>query len=186
MTLVEVVVAISILAVLSTASLGVYLSAMNAASSQQRREVAVTIASQELEGISTIVPSTLYSGRPAAAVEALRLANIDVPGVKKTFAVSSAATPTTVPLTSEVTRSGTKYTISTVIGTCFQPKGGGTCTVTGSYPAQPATPAGSTVLSRVIVVVRWTAGSDCRPTACMYETSTLVDANSDLRWNTHD
>jgi len=187
MTLIEVVVAISILAVLATASLGVYLSGISASSAQQRRDVAVTIASQELEKIGTVLPSALYTGRSAVAVQNLRAANLTIPGVAQMYLASGAAGAVEVPLTDARELSGTKYDITTLIGTCFQDKRGGTCTASaGTPPTQPSTiPAGKTLLSRVIVVVRWSAGSGCKPTACYYQASTLVDTNNDLKWNFH-
>ena len=187
MSLIEVVIAISILAVLSTAALGVYLSGINSSTALQRRDVAVTVASQVLEKANSVMPTTLYSGRSAADVEALRVANSGVVGENQTYRVSDSATPIpptqAIPLTSTTTLGGTVYTVNALVGTCFQPKSGGACTAPG-YPVQPATvPAGSTVLSRVIVVVRWSAGAGCKPTACSYVASTLVDANPDLKWN---
>jgi len=187
MTLIEVVIAISILAVLSTAALGVYLSGINTSAALQRRNIAVTVASQVLERANLVIPSTIYSGRTAVAVEAVRNANLGVAGVNQTFRVSDPTSPPSptqaLPLTSTTTLSGTDYTVDTIVGTCFQPRTGGSCTAPG-YPVQPATvPAGMTMLSRVIVVVRWTAGATCEPTACTYVASTLVDANPDLKWN---
>lgn len=183
MSLIEVVIAIALLAILVTASLGVYISSTNASTTLQRREVAVTIASQTLETVSVIAPATLYTGRTAAAVESLRAANVTIPGVNQTYKVSGAAGTVTVPLISEQEFSGTKYTVNTIIGTCFQDKKGGTCTGAPNA-SQPALPAGKTVLSRVIVVVRWTAGASCKPVACSFTATTLVDAHSDIEWRT--
>ena len=187
MTLIEVVVAISILAVLATASLGVYISGINASTAHQRRDVAVTIASQELEKISTVLPSALYNGRSSADVQNLRAANLGIPGVNQMYVASGAAGTISVPMTGVRELSGTKYDITALIGTCFQDKTGGTCTASaGTPPTQPSTvPANKTLLSRVVVVVRWSAGSGCKPTACYYQASTLVDMNNDLRWNFH-
>jgi prepilin-type N-terminal cleavage/methylation domain-containing protein len=183
LTLIEVVVAISILAVLSTASLGVYLSSMNAASAQQRREVAVTIANGVLERANTVAPAALYTGRLAADVESLRLANLAVRGVNQTYRTVGAAGLITVPLREDQELGGTRFTVNTIIGTCFQPKTGGQCTAPSDYPVQPAVPSSMTVLNRIVVVVRWSAGSSCVPTACAYVTSTLVDGNQDIKWN---
>jgi len=184
MSLIEVVIAISLLAILVTASLGVYLSSSNASAALQRREVAVTIASQTLETVGVLAPATLYTGRTAAAVESLRAANVGIPGIDQTYKVSGAAGTVTVPLTSEQTFSGTKYTVSTVIGTCFQDKKGGTCTGAPNSVQPAVVPVGKTVLSRVIVVVRWGAGASCRPVACSYFSTTLIDAHSDIEWRT--
>ena len=186
MSLIEVVIAITILALLSTASLGVYLSGINAATAQQRREVAITIANSVLEDASLVAPANLYVGRSEATVTALRSNNALIPGVQQTYAAFQAppiSTPVAVAPTQTVPVNGTDYAVSTIIGTCFQPKAGGTCTVTTGYPTQPAVPATSVVLTRIIVVVRWQAGSTCAATPCLYQTSTLVDRNADLTWN---
>jgi len=184
MSLIEVVISISLLAILVTASLGVYLSSTNASTALQRREVAVTIASQTLETVGVLPPATLYTGRTAAAVESLRVANVDVPGVDQTYKVSGAAGTITVPMTSTQVFSGTTYTVNTIIGTCFQDKKGGTCTGAANATQPVTVPAGKTVLSRVIVVVRWGAGASCRPVACSYFATTLVDAHSEIEWRT--
>ena len=190
MTLIEVVVAITILAVLSTASLGVYLSGINSATAQQRREVAVTVANSVLEAATLTPPANLYVGRDELAVKSLLAANDTVASVKQTYAGYQsppvALTPAVKP-TQTVTLNGTDYAVTTIIGTCFQKKSGGTCTVsTGTYPAQPAVPADSLVLTRIVVIVRWTAGSTCAGGTCRYDTSTLVDRNSELTWNVVD
>ena len=188
MTLVEVVIAISILAVLSTAVLGVYLAGTNSASAVQRRDVAITVAGQVLEKANAVVPSTIYSGRSAAAVEALRIANAGVKGVDQMYRTSDSTSPLPVPATLLPTDTanlgGTTYTVNTLVGRCFQPKVGGPCTAPAGWPNEPsAVPANMTVLSRVVVVVRWSTGETCKPVPCQYVATTLVDSNSDLKWN---
>jgi prepilin-type N-terminal cleavage/methylation domain-containing protein len=201
MTLIEVVVAIAILAILSTASLGVYLSGLNASSNQQRREIAVTVANESLEivnGWSTgfvaaTGKSALYTGRAKVDVQALFTAGAAVPGVTQTYpewdgtaaATATSATTSDLPITRKVIRSGTEFIANLYIGTCFQAKAGGNCTAPG-YPTKPSTvPAGSTSLTRVIVDVRWTAGASCAA-GCSYSAVTLIDLNKDLEWNTND
>jgi prepilin-type N-terminal cleavage/methylation domain-containing protein len=188
MTLIEVVVAISILAVLSTAVLGVYLAGTNSASAVQRRDVAVTIANQVLETANAVLPSTIYSGRSAAEVDALRVANNGVDGVAQMYLTSDSTSPlpapATLPLTSSTNLGGTTYTVNTLVGRCFQPKIGGPCTAPTGWPYEPsAVPANMMALSRVVVVVRWSTGATCKPVACRYVATTLVDSNSDLKWN---
>ena len=189
MTLIEVVVAITILAVLSTASLGVYLSGINSATAQQRREVAITVANSVLEDATLTPPANLYVGRSQLAATALLTANDTIPSVKQTYAAFQLPPVATVPAikpTQTVTLNGTDYQVSTIIGTCFQKKAGGSCTVGSTYPTQPATPSDSLVLTRIVVVVRWAVGSTCAGGSCVYDTSTLVDRNSELTWNIVD
>jgi prepilin-type N-terminal cleavage/methylation domain-containing protein len=187
MSLIEVVVAISILGILATASLGVFINGINSASMHQRREVAVTIASQQMESINAMTASTLYSGRTEPIARASLAANLAIPGVSKSYKSWDRSTPvgaltlaTTQPV---VELSGTKYTVDVVLGACFQPKAGGTCT--GDYlTAEPTTvPATSTKLTRVIVVVRWNVGSGCADGGCVYSATSLIDLTNDLDWN---
>jgi prepilin-type N-terminal cleavage/methylation domain-containing protein len=197
MTLIEVVVAIAILAILSTASLGVYLSGLNASSNQQRREIAVTVANESLEIVngwstgtdSATGVSALYTGRAMKNVKDLFAAGAAVPGVSQTYAkwdptASPPSASAGLPISRTATLSGTDFTADLYIGTCFQPKGGGDCT--DPFPVEPAVaPTGYTSLTRVIVNVRWTAGASCSA-GCSYWASTLIDLNKDLEWNTHD
>lgn len=204
-SLIEVVVAIVILGILSTATLGIYLASMNTASTQQRREIAITIANQQMEVVNSwstepnVATGTndLYIGRSQAAVVASWATNTRVPGVAQTYPVwDKRATPPAeaIPIKPAVPVriTGTDYTVETLLGTCFQPKRtGGNCTrVTGfvGYPTapSPAMLSNYTPLTRVIVIVRWTSGSACSSGDCSYVTSTLIDLNGDLNWNTHD
>lgn len=201
MSLVEVVVAIAILAVLSTASLGVYLSSTSVALEQQRRHVAITIANESMEIISGWSTSTvaatgvsaLFTARSKVKVNALWAKNNAEGVVNATYPMwdptavptATAAFPDAVPLSRDVTKSGTRFTAETLIGFCVQRISGGSCVkLTTSYnptliPA-PAVPAGYTQLARAIVIVRWTAG--CPAGGCVYTTSTLIDLTSDLEW----
>lgn len=202
-TLIEVVMAIVILSILSTLSLSIYFQSMSSATTQQRREIAITIANQTMESVNVwstaIEPlsgvSSLYSGRTQAKVVQYWNLNAALPGVLQTYpmwdprspAVATEALP--IKPAAPVIRSGTKFTVETLIGTCFQKRTGGDCTRISSYSGYPATisvadKAIYTPLTRVIVIVRWTAGSSCAGGACVYETATLIDLNTDLEWNT--
>lgn len=200
MSLIEVVIAIAILAILSTASLGVYLSSTSASLDQQRRQVAVTIANESMEIVSgwttATVASTgvsaLFTARPKDKVNTLWTKNAAIDGVDVTYAMwdptaaaaAVPALPTSIPLSRAVTKSGTDFTAETLIGFCLQKITGGNCVKVGVYnpttvPA-PAVPSGYTQLTRAIVVVRWTAG--CPAAGCSYTTATLIDLNGDLEW----
>lgn len=203
-SLMEVVVAIMILGVLSTASLGIYLASINTATTQQRREIAITIANQQMETVNSWSTepnvgsgtSELYTGRSQVAVTTNWSTNAGVPGVDHTYPVwDQRATPPAeaiaIKSADPIEVTGTEYSVETLLGTCYQPKRtGGDCgRVTGfvGYPTSPSTALLSnyTPLTRVIVVVRWTSGSSCESGNCSYVTSTLIDLNADLNWNTH-
>ena len=200
MSLIEVVIAIVILAILSTASLGVYLSSTNASLDQQRRQVAVTIANESMEIVSgwstgTVAStqvSALFTARSKDKVEALFAKDTLVDGVDVTYAMwdpsaaasAVAALPAAIPLSRAVTKNGTDYIAETLIGFCLQKIAGGDCVKVGAYnpttiPA-PKPPTGYTQLTRAIVVVNWTAG--CPTAGCSYTTATLIDLNADLEW----
>lgn len=194
MSLVEVVIAIALIGIVATASLGLYVSSMSAANTQQRQQVAITIANQSMETVlawsvaknPTTTVSDLYTGRSETAVRALWTAATGVSGVAQTYPFwDPSATASSVPvidLTRPVEVGGVKYVAQTLIGKCFQTKDGGNCTAPSStYPY--ATPPNSTPLFRVIVIVKWSASSMCGAGGCSYVAQTLIDPNTDLVWN---
>jgi prepilin-type N-terminal cleavage/methylation domain-containing protein len=193
MSLIEVVVAISILGVLATATLGFLISSMNATSTIQHRSLAVTVASESMENVSAWTASALTTGRSASAVTA-QWAGATAPGLANTYPAfdPSATTPSTsvpaLPLARTVTLSGTDFVARIFIGTCYQATSGGSCARLPSLTTPPAmTPAGYAALKRVIVEVTWTASVGCDTSAdCSYSTATLIDPNADLEWKVND
>lgn len=197
LSLLEVIVAIAILTVVATASGTLALTGMAAGATQERRQVAVTIASGVMESLSaqTIATSAttgvsgLYTGSTSVAVTAAWLALSSAPGVAQTYpgwdpTATTLSTPT-IPITTYPTQVGTNYTVTTLIGTCFQPTAGGDCgRLVGQIAAPALPPTGYTGLIRAIVVVSWTAGKTCA-SGCSYTTSTLIDPSNDLAWVSH-
>ncbi|AWB90011.1 type II secretion system protein [Salinibacterium hongtaonis] len=195
MSLIEVVVAIGILGILSTVSLGFYMTSMESASAHQRRELAITVANESMEiiqgwnsnVISATTVSALLTGRNQALVQAQWLAAPAVSGLAQSYPTwdptATASATQAVPLARTVTRSGTEFTSHVYIGKCFKAITSGQCTKLAAFPSTPpaTAPAGTTGMLRVVVVVRWTAGCD---SGCSYETSTLIDSSTDLEWNT--
>lgn len=196
MTLIEVIVAISIMGIIATAVVGLSITSQTSAAAQQRQGLAVTIANEAMEHVSAQAAGTnsvtgesyLFRGRTQAAVSVNWTANAGVGGLSDTYAgwdsAAVASSAPVVPISSGATRSGTKYTTDTLIGTCYQATSGtGNCVrPTSSNPA--AAPAGTTRIIRVIVVVRWTAGTGCAA-GCAYQTTSLVDPHFDLQWQTN-
>lgn len=197
MSLVEVIVAIAIISVIALASASLTINGISFASSQERSQLAVTIANGAMEAASAEPVSTIYSGRTKAAVQAAFADNAAVPGiaavagVAPTYQVWDNSTPVpavvAVPITGgPITQSGTKYITTTLIGACYQLRSGGNCTTLSGYGTPPATaPAGYVALIRVVAIVRWTAGKTCAAAGCYYSTTTLVDPGNDLEWVTH-
>jgi prepilin-type N-terminal cleavage/methylation domain-containing protein len=208
MTLVEVLVAVIVVVIVALAGAGVTVNGINTATSQERNQVAVTIANGVMEKISgwqvatnsSTHVSNLYTGRCTSDVNKAFSDNSTKPGVSSTYQVSdtvatAASTCNAASFQPEVvgtgpgtpgTQNGTNYTIATLIGACYEPVTGGSCgLLTGKATPPATTPAGYTPLIRAIVIVSWTAGTACKVNGCYYEATSLIDANDDLQWVAH-
>ena len=197
MTLVEVIVAIAIMGIVATAAIGLAISSTIGSVSQQRRAIAVTVANAAMEKVSGLPAITLFSGRSLSDVQTSFSTYSSTSGVSTTYQEYDHSLPfpgaQTVLIDSPVTQNGTPYTVTTIIGTCFEKLGtnsgetaGGDCAKVDSATYAPPTPAGYTLLTRVIVVVGWTAGQECAVAgSCAYTISTLIDSHSDLQWKTN-
>lgn len=196
MTLVEVIVAIAIMGIVATAAIGLAISSTIGSVSQQRRAIAVTVANSAMESISGLPSASLFGGRTPLAVSTSFSNNSGVSGVSTTYQdYDRTLVPgaQTVPIDAPVTQNGTPYTVTSIIGTCFEKLGtnsgqtaGGDCVRVDSATYAPLTPVGYTRLTRVIVVVGWTAGQGCAVIgSCVYTISTLIDSHSDLEWKTN-
>ena len=195
LSLLEVVVAVALVTIVMTASATLCLTGIAAASAQERRQVAVTIASGMMESVGAQSVATnpatgvsgLYTGRSSTAVSAVWTANASTVGIAQTYSAwdptATGVSVPVIPITSTTTQAGTTFTIRTLMGPCYEPKTGGDCSiVTGATGT--VTPSGYTPLIRVVVVVSWTAGNSCAASGCTYTTSSLFDPNSDLGWLT--
>ncbi|WP_349902545.1 type IV pilus modification PilV family protein [Parafrigoribacterium humi] len=197
MSLIEVIVAIAIVSAIALSSASLAINGSSLASSQGRKQVAVTIASGAMEAASAQTVSTIYSGRAKTAVQAAFAANSTVPGIAAVGGVvpTYAVWDTTVPVPSAmnlpitaapITLDGTTYTTTTLLGACYQPRTGGDCTTIAGKSSPPATaPAGYVALVRVVVVVRWSPDKTCAASGCFYSATTLLDPSTDLEWVTH-
>jgi prepilin-type N-terminal cleavage/methylation domain-containing protein len=200
LTLIEVLAAVIVITIVALSSAGLSINGINTAAAQERQQVGVTIANGEMENVSGKAVVNLTAGRCQNDVAAAFSANSSKPGVSATYPawdtaaacgcpvgisvpIVQLAPPTGVGPCAFSAQNGTKYTMTTLIGTCYEPATGGACSVITGQTVAPATPpAGYAALVRVIVLVSWTAGSQCSVTACYYETSTLADPNSALTW----
>ena len=90
-----------------------------------------------------------------------------------------------VPVDQTTTRSGSDYTSTVLIGSCYQPKAAGACTLISGYTtdAQASVVSGYTRMVRVIVTVTF-AGS-CSSSPCRYTTAALFDTSADQTWQTN-
>ncbi|MBK4348419.1 prepilin-type N-terminal cleavage/methylation domain-containing protein [Lacisediminihabitans sp. G11-30] len=197
MTLIEVIVAISIMGIVATAATGLAIASTTGSVTQQHQAVAVTVANDAMEQVSGLPAGLIYSGRSASDVTASFVANSSIPAVANTYQEYDHSLPLPsaqkVPINDTQTQDGTVYKITTVIGTCFQKLGtmpgqtaGGDCTKLPSSQTLPTSFPGYTPLTRVVVLVRWTGGQGCSTASpCSYAVTTLLDAHADLEWTTN-
>jgi prepilin-type N-terminal cleavage/methylation domain-containing protein len=197
LSLMEVIVAIAIMTVISTAAASLSINGVKTVANEERSQVAVTLANGYMEQVSAWSVATnastgvsnLYTGRSMGDVQAAFNANSTRPGVAQTNAVWDGTVPLTAsvyPLTTGVLpvfvikpENGTQYTVTTLIGSCYQQTNS---TTSDCLAAQGANPD---AMIRVIVIVKWTAGSQCAASGCYYQTSSLLDPSTDLEWVTH-
>lgn len=212
LSLIEVVVAVVIVSIVALASAGLGIQGISTSTAQQRQQVAVTIANSAMEAVSaanisintyaTPSVSGFYTGRDQASVNAAFTAQAGQPGVAQTYAAwdpnpaVTAATVEALPIVSTpsaTTTNGTAYTVTTLIGPCYElslqsswPASGPLCTeLTGQSTPPTTVPAGYTQMIRAIVVVNWTAGKTCSGAGgCNYTISTLFAPQDDPEWIT--
>jgi Tfp pilus assembly protein PilV len=212
LTLIEVVAAVIVIVTVALASAGLSIQGIKTSSAQQRQQVAVTIANSAMETVSaaniavntTTTPSVsgLYFGRYVGDVNTAFTNNATIAGVAQTYPAWDpnpllvAGNTPAIPIVSNPaasTTNGTAYTVTTLIGPCYElslqsswPASGPACTKISGQASAPATvPAGYTQLIRAIVIVNWTAGSTCSGAGgCNYVISTLLAPETDPEWIT--
>ena len=202
-TIVEVVVAIFLVMVVMTAALPLVLNGAKLSASQQRKQVAVTVASDALERVrahtsgTTVSLDSLVSNRTKASVQSAwsdaRYSGI--PGLNTTYPAWDNSSPSgtgDIPVTYTDNPTGTTdYDVAVFIGSCYQNPADRTNADCGLHSAGGTTDNGTgsgaykARMARVIVVVRWSAGEGCTAASdspCQYHASTLYNLNSDQEW----
>ncbi len=195
-TLIEVLTAIVLLGVVSTAAIAFSVQAIDSAAVQERRTVASAVATSVMEDVnshtslidSATGASYLMAGRTQNDVNDFWFTYADFPGVDNTYAgadpsATNASDPL-IPIQSTVESNGTVYTVTTLIGWCYKQIASGDCTRIPAVTSPPANaPSGwSNRLIRVMSIVQWSAGDSCTAATCSYQVTTLIDATSDLEW----
>lgn len=191
--LVEVIVAISLIMIVATASVSLFISGLRVSSEQEQRQIAITVANDLLADVAaqstTKNPTTgvigVIVGRSRTAVDALWAANSVISAqTYRAWDGSGSTSVAAVPMTGSVQRSGVTFTTQVIIGSCYQrQRPTGECTVLSNYANSltvtppTAAPAGYSQLLRVIVTVAWGKGKT-------YQATTLLDPNSDVPWVT--
>jgi len=202
-TLMEVVVALALLALVATASLVFFVKGTRAVTTQQRAQNAIAVANEAMEVAFSKVPtasatgtSGLVVGRTQSEVTAAWTAAVaaGVSGLSDSYPAWDTATsplPATgigddaVPLTTTVNRSRIDYTVTTLVGACYRATASpaAPCTRTGGNAAGVAA-TGYARLMRSVVLVTWPDVSQtCGGTRCSYAATSLLDPSTDLEWN---
>ena len=193
-SLVEVVVAIVIVGILGLSAAYLSIGGTQASASQQRINLATTVAAQTMEEVisrtPTVTPTTgrtaLVTGRSQTAITAAWGSLADGAVLAGTYPLhdptATAASTPTLPITQTVTLDGTRFEVTTLVGSCYQ-SGNGQCRRITGVTNRPATPPTGTLEQiRAIVVVKWVQSAGCPTTGCVYEAVTLIDTNGDLLW----
>jgi len=192
-TLIEVIVALVLLAIVSTAVLAFFLRSMQATAHLQRNQSADAVAMEAMELLQAVDPqavtaagdSALVAGRTSVDAGAAWAAASIVDTADSNVVwdtVATAASHPVVPITAIVVRDSTRFTVTTLIGTCYRAG-----SLTGTEQAcVKVDPGGAVKLFRATVVVTWKAsgsGQCAGALACVYRISALIDPSSDASWN---
>ncbi|MBO3102653.1 Ig-like domain-containing protein [Cellulomonas fengjieae] len=202
-TLMEVLVALALIAIVASASLAFFINGTRTVTTQQRQQNATSIANEAMEDsfsrvakFSTTKTSGMVVGRTKAEVQAAwsTATAAGVVGLSDAFpdwdastspAPSAGTGDDAVKLTYQVEKSRIKYTVTTLFGSCYRSTTlpGAPCTKSGGTAAWVADP-GYQRMIRAAVMVTWPdiTGS-CGGTVCTYNISSLIDPNHDLKWN---
>lgn len=206
-SLVEVVVAVVLLGLVTTAVLPFFLQSLTKGAALQHRQAAVGVANSALEQArsvsatqeslgpeaSPVVVTALVRGRARSAVESQWAAAAEdqtsttprwdpLPGPALPNSRSQVAgDAAVVPLERTDTVSSVTYTSQTLIGTCRRPRSNpaAACTATGSGAAPT-----DVEMARIIVITRWSplGSGECPLGGCVYRLTSLVDPSPDPQW----
>ena len=174
-TVIEVMVAITVVAIVMSASLAVFVRSISVTGQQSGRQTAIQVANSAMERVAAIPGPALVTGRAQAAVDAQWAS--PVAGVAPFLAGMVKAYDTTVPLPAaplpttpeQAVVNGVTYLQHWYVGTCRVPKTGGDCTGTVANPSNIG-------MVRVVVAVTWPDRS-CAGT-CSYVSSTFASGGT--------
>lgn len=187
-SLIEVVVAMALIVFTMTATTSLFVGAMASSGLSQQRQSAVAVADYAMEQTRAVPAASLTAGRDATRNNALWAApgSVDISQSVKVWDTSATGTSTpTVPFTGDGTTNpayqvnNVSYTVRTFVDGCYLLPSSGVCNKTQL--------AGTTLMYRVTVEVRWTPGrgDSCGGPSgrCEYIVSTLRDPSSDYPFN---
>lgn len=200
-SLIEVVMALMIIAVVMTSAAGFFLHSLKTTGGAASRQTAVDVTNQELENIRAVPAGSLLTGRTQSAVQALLAwpgaANLtafdditNAGGVQNFDPQATNPNGAAVPTVTTQTVNNQVFTLHNFIDPCWLPVGTAQSAATQNLAcgANPTPPAGqkTTVLLRVTVATSWTGGAatDCT-NGCTYAASSLVDPHSDPQFQSN-
>lgn len=195
-TLLEVVLSLAMLGVVATGALYFFVGAQKSVSQQQRAQTAVTVANEAMEAAfgvdartSGSDPSAVVKGRTKAASQTAwtTATSYGLTGVASSYLAwdSTATTASTplIPITATRTLDNIPYTVYTLVGSCYRSTSSTSDDCVRPTTTEPTSvPANSAKMYRVMVLVTW-SGASCTAGTCSYQTQSLVDPNTDIKWN---
>lgn len=188
-TLVEVLVAVVLLAIVLVAVSGFFVRGAATATMLQRRQAAVALADEAMELIRSVPPaapdvadSPLVAGRSDADVHAQwSTAPRDVrddylAGMRQAWDTAPVGSTPTVPLRTRATVSDQPFTIDQYLGLCYR-----ATTKDASCTARSTGAQAETRVYRAVVVVSWDpgAGGTCGGSPCRFVLASLLDPLTD-------
>lgn len=180
LTLIEVMVALFMLALVSAAAAGFLVGALRTTARQSDKQNATALATQSLEAVQAVPVTQVLLGRRQTDVQAMLalpqvapLVAQDVVATDNYDPAASAASTAVIPVTRTQTIKGTVFTLLTAVNRCFLSPTSHTCT-------RAAASDGVATL-RATVSVQWGLAS-CG-TQCRFATSALLDTQLDPLFN---
>jgi prepilin-type N-terminal cleavage/methylation domain-containing protein len=178
-TLVEVVVAMTLMAGLLAATGVLVVRALTDTGRTSRAVTATLLANSALETARNVTAqqgqdgtTALLRGRTPAVVDAVGVADLRLTDTRIAYGPPDPAGPLVPPAGTSVV-DGTTYTVRTVIGTCTRDATGGACDLAAGH-TDPVT------LHRVVAAVTWPG---CGPAECPVTATTLLDTARDPAFN---
>jgi hypothetical protein len=178
--MVEMVVALVVIAIVASASIAFFLSNIRGVNNQRQHQEAVYLADQQLQNVESLPVGKLVSGRTKAEVTAMystaAATSLKVVGQDDTTnsgnwdVTASAAGSEIVPLSETQTVNSVPYTLTTFIDVCWYATSTGLCGPTSSSK--------TTQEYRVSIYETWKGPGSCS-NGCTYTTSTLIDPTAD-------
>jgi len=153
-SLIEAVVALTVLIIIAVVAASLAVNALRTATTEDRAQTAISVATLQMEmvrgkdvSIDDTGVSALFGGRTKSDVLALRAANADVAAVSDTTypewdPTATASSADTVPATGSMLLNGTTFDWSILLGSCYI-ETGSTAELNGLCGVVPSISVGS-------------------------------------------